>query len=283
VRSGIRTGPFVLRVASDIGHFAAEFERLYEPYPDPDAEFADFHVGVVHVGGARRWLRPQIAFVHEGMRPFHPFPADQAAAVFEWGLNWTIASTAHQFLMIHAAVVARDDAALILPGTPGAGKSTLAAALAWRGWRLLSDEIALVVPGTATIHPLARPISLKNESIEIIRRRAPDALFGSAIEHTHKGRLALLRPPAESVASMLRPATARWLVFPRFSRGAPAELRRKSRAAALYSLAQNAFNYEIHGAGGFETLADLVSRTSCHELEFRDLDGALAAIDEIAR
>ena len=64
--------------------------------------------------------------------------------MLEWGLNWCVAGHAHQYLMLHAAALERNGRAVILPGDPGAGKSTLTAALMLSGWRLLSDEITLV-------------------------------------------------------------------------------------------------------------------------------------------
>ena len=69
---------------------------------------------------------------------------------------------------MHAAVFERDSSAVVLPGPSGVGKSTLCAALVARGWRLLSDEVAMIRPQDGLLQPYPRPISLKNESIEMI-------------------------------------------------------------------------------------------------------------------
>ena len=68
----------------------------------------------------------------------------QGFAMFEWGLNWVVANHAHQFAIVHAAAVEKDGRGFIFPGAPGSGKSTLCAALVSRGWRLLSDEMAMI-------------------------------------------------------------------------------------------------------------------------------------------
>src|SRR3546814_5884714 len=55
---------------------------------------------------------------------------------------------------------------IFLPGAPGSGKSTLTACLVHNGWRLLSDEIALVSLQDGGLTALARSISLKNRRSE---------------------------------------------------------------------------------------------------------------------
>jgi len=75
--------------------------------------------------------------------------------------------------MLHAAVLEKNGRAVVLPGDPGAGKSTLTAALMLSGWRLLSDEITLVDRDDGLLVGLARPVSLKNASIDVIQRAFP--------------------------------------------------------------------------------------------------------------
>ena len=108
-------------------------------------------------------------------------------------MNWCVSIHANEYLKLHAAVVARGGTALIMPGVPGAGKSTLCAALGLNGWRVLSDEHALIPPGTAEVVPLCRPVSLKNESIALIESFSQNAVFGPVSEETHKGTVAHMK------------------------------------------------------------------------------------------
>src|SRR3546814_3330456 len=87
--------------------------------------------------------------------------------MLEWGLNWCIGLHGHRYLIIHAAAIERNGLAVILPGAPGSGKSTLTAFLVHHGWRLLSDELALVSLHDGRLTALARPIGLKNRSIDL--------------------------------------------------------------------------------------------------------------------
>jgi HprK-related kinase A len=273
----IRTGPFVVQARTPIGHAIEGITALYEGYPVSGGEpFADFHVALTPSSGARRFLRRQVDFEFDGEKPYRPLPLDQALPMFEWGLNAVIGGTAHQFLIVHAAVVARDGFAAILPAQSGSGKSTLCAALVNRGWRLLSDELTLFSIETGEIHPLARPMNLKNESIDVIRRFVPDAVLSRPTHDTVKGTVALLKAPRDSVVRAQETARAAWIVAPRWERGAPCTLTPKSRADTMIELGQNAFNYSIHGRRGFHLLADAVERCTCFDLRYSVLDEAIA-------
>ena len=117
-------------------------------------------------------LAGKLEFHADEQRPFHAIPRKHAYAFMEWGMNWCLAVEVNTYLKLHAAVLAKNGRALIMPGLPGAGKSTLCAAMALSGWRVLSDEHALVTLNRAEVTPVCRPISLKNESIDIIRHFA---------------------------------------------------------------------------------------------------------------
>ncbi len=103
-------------------------------------------------------------------------PLGHAMPLLEWALNWCISTDAHQFLIVHAAAIERNGLAVVLPAPPGSGKSTLCAALIHRGWRLLSDELALLSLVDGTLHALARPVSLKNRSIDVMSEYAREAV-----------------------------------------------------------------------------------------------------------
>jgi hypothetical protein len=268
----LHTGPFISRVRTDIPAVIDGIALLYADYTASDSEaFADYHIALTRPRGLRRWYRPQVLFEFDGMAPFKPLPLEQALPLLEWGLNWCIGLHAHEFLIIHAATIEKNGMAAILPGPPGSGKSTLTAFLVHNGWRLLSDELALLSLRDGRVTALSRPISLKNESIDIIHRVVPDAPLSRRSDDTAKGTVALLRAPSDSVARSAETAQPAWVIFPAFKQGAEASLLPRSKADTLIELGRNAFNYSIHGKLGFDVLSRLVDDCSCFEFSYSDL------------
>ena len=279
----LRTGPFSCRVRTDIPHLVDTITLLYADYPlAGDDGFADFDITLRRSGGLRRWFHPQVGFEQDGITPFLPLPLAQAHPMFEWVMNWCVSTKAHGYLLIHAAVLERGGCAVILPAPPGSGKSTLCAALASRGWRLLSDEMTLVRPADLALVPMPRPVSLKNASIGIMRAFAPAAVFGPAVPETVKGTIAHMRASRESIAAAGRVARATHIVFPRYESGAATSLAALPKARMFMGVADNAFNYPILGATGFDTLARLVDACEGFEFRYSSLDEAMAVFEGLA-
>lgn len=280
----VTTGPFNCSLRTDVAEIVPELARLYEHHPlVPGGDMVDLHVEVAAGRGLRRWLRPQAHFRVDAVAPFTPLPRAQALPMLEWGLNWCITAYFHHLLVLHAACLARGDQALILPAPPGSGKSTLCAALAQRGWRLLSDELTLIDPQTLRIWSLARPVSLKNASIDVIRRFEPNAWLTQPVHDTAKGTVALMAPPAASVADMHSPVIARWLVLPRYVPDASAVLAPMPPAEAFMQIADNAMNYHILGRQGFEAVGALADACSRYRFSYSQLDDAIRVFDDLAR
>ena len=272
----LRTGGFINRITSSVPELASSIGLLYADYPlAGDAEFPDFHLGFHRSRGVRQWFRPQVRFTHDGVAPFVPMPLDQATPMFEWMLNWCVSSRAHSYLMIHAAVVEKDGCAAILPAPPGSGKSTLCAALVHRGWRLLSDELTLIGLDDGLVVPLPRPISLKNASIDVIRRYVPGAVFSRPVHDTLKGTIALVKAPADSIVRAAVRARPAWVVFPQYEAGAAAGLEPLAPARAFMQLAENSFNYSLLGPAGFDAMATLIERSDCYQFRYSVLDEAI--------
>jgi HprK-related kinase A len=278
----LQTGPFRFRVQSSLPGIRHGMMQLYSEFPvEDDRGFRDFHVKVVAASGPRRWWRPQVHFESDGRRPFKPLAAAHAFAFLEWGMNWCIAAGAHHDLLLHAAVLERNGRAVILPGDPGAGKSTLTAALMLRGWRLLSDELTIVGRDDGLVAPLARPVSLKEASIDVIRAFEPTAVFGEVAEDTHKGRVSHLRPTPDSVRRMDERARPAHIVFPRWHAGASTRLHPHAKADAFMHLAGHAFNYSLLGRVGFALNADLIDRCGCWDFEYSELEEAIHVFEEL--
>lgn len=279
-----RLGPFIVRVETSFADLQQLIGWCYgDPRPGDDEEFVQFHVRIGPGPLHRRLVARQAVFGTDEANPFSPFPRTHAFPLLEWGINWCIATRAHQFLMLHAGVLERDGHALILPALPGSGKSTLTAALALNGWRLLSDEFGLLDWRTGLLHPLPRAIPLKNRSIDVIRAFAPSATaeLGPRFPKTRKGDVVHLRPPLESRQRQHEAARPAWIVFPRFVDGGSLRLTALHDSLAFTRLSQNAFNYRLLGATGFEALTGLIQRCRCWSAEFGDLHDILPALQSL--
>ena len=279
----LHMGPFVANLRSPLKQVATAVEGLYADYPIAAADaFTDFHVGVKRPKGLRSLWKPQVVFELDGHEPFNPLPGNQGFPLLEWGLNWCVYGMCHQYLILHAAVLERGGRALILPAPSGSGKSTLCAGLLFSGWRLLSDELAMICPTEGNLVPNPRPVSLKNESIEVMRRFAPAVRFGSQVEETSKGVVAHFAAPACAVQQAHQRAMPAWVVMPKYQAGQQARLRPLERSRAFMQLIENAFNYDVFGAQGFDLLGSVLDRSQCFTFEYSSLAEAAALFSRLA-
>ncbi len=273
--------PFVVHIRSQIPIVAEGIHRLYarHAFHTEPGGFTDFRI---HMLAQRRWFRPLCVFETDGVRPFTPLAYGEAFAFLEWGLNWCVSSHCHAWISFHAAVLERGGRAVILPAPPGSGKSTLCAALMCHGWRLMSDEMALLDPHTGLLTASPRPISLKNASIDILRQRVPDVVMGPVAHDTLKGTVAHMQASADSTRRARETAVPAWVVFPQYTAGAALSLQPRGKAEGVMALQGNAFNRHVHGHAGFHALADLVDRCQIFDLSYSDLDEAMACFDQLS-
>jgi HprK-related kinase A len=278
----IRTGLFTTRLQGRLPRLTDGIAQLYADYPLlPDDAYAHFHLHMVRPRSLRRWYRPQIDLLYDGQKVFQPLPAPQALPMFEWGMNWCISTRANRYLMVHAAVMERDGHALILPAPPGSGKSTLTAALVGRGgWRLLSDELTLLRLEDGLLIPNPRPVSLKNQSIDVIRRYLPDAVLSPPVTDTIKGTVALMRAPTDSVQRGEQTAMPAWVIFPKYEAGAATSLEPIAPAHTFMELAGNSFNYTLLAQRGFRAMERLIDQVQGYRFRYSELDEAL---DQMSR
>jgi len=278
----LQVSPFRIHLTSRAREVAQNIARLYSEYSTCSSDFADFHIEINPPSLFREYYRPQINFSFDGHVPFKPLPYSQSFALFEWGLNWCIATNAHQYVIIHSAVVEKNGKVLIMPGFPGAGKSTLCSILVRNGWRLFSDEMALIRSDTLEVVPVPRPVSLKNESIDLIRNRYPDVEFGLIAEDTHKGRITHYKPPTSSILNAHIPASPHWLVFPKFIANAKTKVENSSKSKAMIAMSEQAFNSNTLGREGFETIAAILDQVEVYNFQYSNIDEAIKFFSQLS-
>jgi HprK-related kinase A len=129
---------------------------------------------------------------------------------------------------------------------------------------------------------MPRPVSLKNASIGVIRAFAPTAAIGPPVHDTTKGSVAHMRAPSDSVRRASETAGPGWIVLPRYQADVETRLTPLSKARGLVKMAENAFNYSVHGRRGFELLARFVDACGCYDFAYGNLDAAVALCDDLA-
>jgi HprK-related kinase A len=201
--------------------------------------------------------------------------------MLEWGMNWCIANHAHHFLILHSAVLEKNGKSVVLPAPQGSGKSTLCAALAGKGWRLLSDELALISLKTGELHPCTKPINLKNDSINIIKSFLPDSVNSNLFKDTHKGTVSLFKPNEHSSSRSWQACSPDFVIFPRYIKDSSTELKPMHQSEAFIQLIENSFNYDVLGADGFEAMCAFTDKVDFYQFSYSSLDDAIAVFDNV--
>jgi HprK-related kinase A len=278
----LRSGCFTAQITSPLEQVARGIQHLYAEHDSPeDGDFFDCHLRIIPARGLGRLRKGPIRMVVNG-KEWYRASRSLEFGCLEWGFNWFIFRTAHHLLVIHAGCLERDGVGLMLPALPGSGKSTLTAALAHSGWRLFSDELAVINLATGRLIPLARPVCLKGESIPVIRDFAPDAVFGPmGFDRRERRSVAHVKPPLDSVRRMDETAAPGLIIYPQYRAESPTILTPVSRAKSFIELAQSAFNYSTLRQEGFRTLGRVMGDCESYRLEYSNLSEAVELINQL--
>ncbi len=278
----VRVGPFGFQLRSPIRSVIDAVATLYRDYPAAAADdIPDYTVAVAPPSLLRRWVRPKLELLCDIELPgMAPQPVEHGLLALEMGMNLQLAVGMHRYLLLHAGAVARDGQAMLMTGNSGAGKSTLSATLGWSGWRLFGDEFALVDPATGLLHPHPRPVSLKNESADLLAALAPADRFGPVFHGTIKGSIRHLLPPVDAIDRMDEPAPPRIILLPHFEAGAAPEAHRLGVAETFAHLTQASTNYKALGESGFDALVRLAN-VPAYAMRYGSSQDAIGMIEEL--
>lgn len=279
----LHLGPFVTSLKSRSSLVTDFLMDTYRDCPvsvDAD-ELVDYALSVGPPNWIRRFIRPQVMPDPGFYFPAIPLPAHMAALALEMGMNLSAALQCFRFTMFHAGVVAKDDRAIVIAANSGGGKSTLTAAMMERGFRLLSDEFAVLRRDEAKLMPYPRPVSLKKASVDIVRAFAGDDAVSPALEGTPKGTVAYRRARESDIAAMMQPAVARLIVFPKFSTDATAAAEPVDAADALMRLIAGSPNYQVIGEEAFRSTLQMMQGAKAFEITYGNTEDSILLVEDL--
>ena len=184
------------------------------------------------------------------------------------------------FLLIHAGLVSNGAACVLLPAAPGSGKSTLAAALARAGFGFFTDEIAMLDGGTMAARPFPFPIVVKQGSMAPLLGPYPGLADLPLALRDNDQPVRYLPPPASSPptdATCRQPV--RWIVFPRYDRAGPTELRQLPPEQAFARLLRECRIVKARlDRGNVAGLIEWLGNVACYDLPLSSLPEAVTLL-----
>jgi hypothetical protein len=184
-------------------------------------------------------------------------------------------------LLFHAAGLTHRGRGLILPGTMGAGKSTLTAWLLTKDFDYLTDEMVFIPAGTVQIQPLTRPLNLKRPARKVLADQCN--IYHQAGPFYASATTDLVPPTLLRPDNRFSEPPLRLIIFPRYQAGAAFKLQALSKAQAGLALMEclvNARNLPEHG---FPRVIRLARRIPAYKMTyagFDQIDGRIEALLE---
>jgi hypothetical protein len=182
-----------------------------------------------------------------------------------------VISSLHQrgLFAVHAAAVAHRGRALVLAGPSGAGKTTLAVALAALGLEILSDELAILDPATGLVHPYLRRLHIRPGTPELVRGMEQ---IGLRERRDLGGEIAwaIGLEEAGTPADGPRPMGAALVLVPRSNRTVEPRFTSIGSGQAALELLRGTWAASIDFPGALRAVGSCVVPIPCARLEAAD-------------
>jgi hypothetical protein len=176
---------------------------------------------------------------------------------------------------LHAAALARNDTAVLLVGSPGAGKTTLAIALTRAGFDLLADDVALL-DERGLVRGVPLPFTAKASSWPLLSHHWP----GITDQRSHcrpDGKVVCYIPHPLASDRSPRPINA-VILLNREEKAAASVEERDLFFALSILVAEGATRDERLSPAGFTALVEGLRKARCYRLTYSGLPGAAAAV-----
>jgi hypothetical protein len=200
------------------------------------------------------------------------YEGDDEATLAEMLLGETgykLADKSQGGLLFHAGALAWKGKGLLLPGSIGAGKTTLTAWLALKaieGVEYLSDEMVFFPTGSDAMQTYTRPLNLKSPSRAVLKDLFDFEGHAERILSTDYGDL--IAPELVSFAGPRDETPVSLIIFPRYEAGCEALFQPLSKAQAGLALMECLVNARNLPGHGFPEIARLARMAPAYKMRY---------------
>jgi hypothetical protein len=210
----------------------------------------------------------------------HSCSSDELAVVLKGQLLTEVLERSAHELAVHAAALVRDDRILLLCGSPGAGKTTLAVGLLHAGFGFAGDDVTLLNSlGYGTGIPFAPAV--KAGALPILANYCRDLDVAPVFRRPDRRRVSYLLLK-EFVSPT--PRKVGWVVLLRRRTNARAVLAPVDPVDAVRGLLKGSFALggELTGTA-FDALTKVIESADVYCLTYSTLDDAIALLQKACR
>lgn len=239
-------------------------------YLESDDGDPDFDIGV-------RTCGEKIELVRSG-RPDWTCDKSEFLPLLKADLLDGVLAFANYEIAFHAGSVARGDEACLLVGSPGAGKTTLALAMATSGWQLQGDDVVLM-RSDGRVTGLPFPPAVKEGSWTLLAGAWPE-IVKEPIYRRPDGQM--VRFARGIVAATTdRPRIANIILLDRRHSGGSLLEPVDPTAILAALIAEGASRDERLSPSGFDSLVGALRAARCHSLRYSDFREAAVLLHDL--
>lgn len=268
------------RIESNIERFREEFENLYpcnnsgkigditESYFVWEEEGDDTSELIYSVYQNNRIL-------YKTVDPLRLLP------FLEWHLNNTTLAKLDNYLQVHAGVIAKNGKGIILPASTEGGKTTLIIGLMMRGFKYLSDEVALIDPRTHNIFSFPKNLCLKEGAFNLFDPLRIGIQSKEYYVRSSKGRVCFINPERITPNAIGCPCEVAFLIFPHYNPSNPLELKKISKSEAVLNMAKRLLNLPYFQGEWLDILVELAKKAECYNISVNNLPDTVELISHL--
>lgn len=182
------------------------------------------------------------------------------------------------FYFLHASAVAKENAAIIFPALPQAGKTSILIGMLKRGFSYLGDDRTPVHYENAYVHPYPTALCVKESGVKLFDELPALCQSNNAINQNWGWLI-----PVQNIANccISEDCQIRFIVFPKYRPECSTRIIPISKADSCIRLMYLANSFRLYKKNSLNIVDKMVRHSECFELIHSDINAALDLIWKI--